>query len=254
MVLGNPPKSHGPQNGSLLLIGGSLTGSRIIHEVAASLAGNPSRWVIIPTAAGDSQLDVAANPNNLVNIIGQPSKILHTRNREEANTEKFVAPLHDATAVWIQGGRQYRLMDAYDGTRTITELRKVLDRGGLIAGTSAGATIQGSYLVRGAPSDDNSIVMYPGREEAFGFLSNVAVDQHVGSRNRDSHLSAVVQRYPHLLGVGIDDETAIFVRGNTMQVIGQGRVLITDGQNYGGAPFHVLRHDDQYDLVRWSKL
>ncbi|MGH7045751.1 MAG: Type 1 glutamine amidotransferase-like domain-containing protein [Stellaceae bacterium] len=80
-------------------------------------------------------------------------------------------------AVFFGGGRQYRLVDAYAGTLTERAIRAVLARGGLIAGTSAGATILGSYLVRGAPSEGNSILMYPGYERGFAYLSNVAIDQ-----------------------------------------------------------------------------
>ena len=73
--------------------------------------------------------------------------------------------MREATAVWIDGGRQARLIDAYGDTETGRALRGVLERGGLIAGTSAGATIQGSYLVRGGRGDINAAA---GRERAFG--------------------------------------------------------------------------------------
>src|SRR4030095_8855657 len=76
--------------------------------------------------------------------------VLHTRDRNVANSTTFVEPLLKARGVWIDGGRQWRLADAYLGTRTQTELQNVLARGGVIGGSSAGATIQGSYMVRGA--------------------------------------------------------------------------------------------------------
>jgi cyanophycinase len=83
-------------------------------------------------------------------MLRQPFTVLHTRDRGEADSEAFVEPLKTATAVWFCGGRHWRIVDAYGGTRTEREIRAVLDRGRLIAGPSAGATIQGSYLVRGA--------------------------------------------------------------------------------------------------------
>ena len=76
-------------------------------------------------------------------------KMLHTADPKVANTEEFVKPLLDANGVWFDGGRQWNGVDSYAGTRALEEFRKVLDRGGAIAGSSAGATIQGDYLVRG---------------------------------------------------------------------------------------------------------
>ena len=95
-----------------------------------------------------------------------------------ADTEAFAAPLKTARGVWFAGGRQWRLVDAYMGTRTQREIEAVLARGGVVGGCSAGATIQGSYLVRGA-REGNQIMMAKGYEEGFGYLRGVAIDQHL---------------------------------------------------------------------------
>jgi cyanophycinase len=100
--------------------------------------------------------------------------VLHTGDRRIADSETFVASLRSATAVFLEAGRQWRLVDAYSGTRAEHELRAVLDRGGLISGTSAGATIQGSYLMHGLPLN-NRILMSPGHERGFGYLANAAI-------------------------------------------------------------------------------
>ena len=126
-----------------------------------------------------------AEPPAFIGQSGGTVTILHTRDRKVADSETFTAPLRAATAVFIGGGRQWRLVDAYRGTRTETELRAILDRDGLISGSSAGATIQGSYLVRGSPRS-NKILMAPGYERGFGYLSNVAIDQHVSQRGREA--------------------------------------------------------------------
>jgi cyanophycinase len=168
-----------------------------------------------------------------------------------------VAPLKTATAVWFTGGRQFHLVDSYKDTRTELEFRALLDRGGLIAGSSAGATIQGSYLLRGAPSHlpkHIKALMFGGYERAFGFVSNTAIDQHVNERGRDYDLARVVARYPHLLGIGIDERAAAIVRQNTMTVIGTNRVLITDGAEHDGRPFFALHNGDCFDLARWARL
>src|SRR6185295_4962020 len=113
--------------------------------------------------------------------------VLHTRDPKVADTDDFVKPLLTAKGVWLGGGRQWRLADAYLGTRVIKELFAVLERGGAIAGSSAGATIQGSYLVRGAPQG-NMIMMAPGHEVGFGFLKVSAIDQHWATRKRQQDL------------------------------------------------------------------
>jgi cyanophycinase len=186
-----------------------------------------------------------------VSGLGRRSAVLHARDRAAADTDGFVAPLRDASAVWFEGGRQTRLAEAYAGTATERALRGVLDRGGLMAGTSAGATIQGSYLVRGARGD---IRAAPGLERAFGYLRNVAVDQHVDARNRDRDLVPLVAATPGLLGLGLDEGTAALVRGDEFGVVGRGRVLVTDGADHGGLPYDVLRPGDRFDLARRRRL
>jgi cyanophycinase len=244
-------RSAGPVRGSLLIIGGGARGTEI-QNAAVRLAGKPSRWVFIPTAESDA--DVAkAEPPAFIGESGGPVTVLHTRDRKVANSEAFTAPLRTATAVFIGGGRQWRLVDAYAGTRTETELRAVLERDGLISGSSAGATIQGSYLVRGSPRS-NGILMAPGYERGFGFLSNVAIDQHVSQRGRENDLATVVAAQPGLLGVGIDEGIAVIVQGNTMTVIGKGVVRITDGTKHDGAPFYMLNPGTRFDLASWQVL
>jgi len=186
-------------------------------------------------------------------MLGHTFSVLHTRNRDEANADAFLEPLLGATAVWFTGGRQWRLVDAYAGTRTEREIRGVLDRGGLIAGASAGATIQGSYLVRGAPAG-NTIMMAPGHERGFAYVCNVAIDQHIDTRGRDFDIAQVVARYPNLLGLGIDEHTAVLVQKNVATVIGNGRVLVTDGQDHGGVPFYALLEGDRLDLASWTTI
>ena len=79
-------------------------------------------------------------------------KMLHTHDPKVADTEAFVKDLRTADAVWFNGGRQWNIVDSYANTLTYRELHKVLERGGVIGGSSAGATIQGEYLVRGDTS------------------------------------------------------------------------------------------------------
>jgi cyanophycinase len=191
------------------------------------LAGGPAAsFVVIPTADAANSFDANCKAAKILKAAGATNvALLHTRSREEANSEAFVKPLRQARGVWIGGGRQWRLADAYLDTLTERELRALLDRGGVIGGTSAGASIQASYLVRGAP-EGNRIMMSPGHERGFGFLPDSAIDQHVLARKREADLATVIQAHPDLLGIGVDEGTAIIVQGERFEVIGKSRVIV----------------------------
>jgi cyanophycinase len=155
--------------------------------------------------------------------------------------------------VYLIPGNAGRYADAYLDTRTQTELRAVLDRGGVIFGSSAGAIIQGSFVVRGRA--DKPLLMAPGKTMGFGFLTNVAINPHLTSAIRDAELVNVVDAHPDILGIGIDDSAAIQVRGNVVEVIGAGgRVAIYDNVRHeGGTWYYYLRPGDQFDLAKWTK-
>ena len=150
-------------------------------------------------------------------------------------------------------------MDAHEGTLTESLFWDVLERGGVIGGSSAGATIQGSFLARG--DTGNNQIMVGDHEVGFGFISNVAIDQHHISQNRHFDIFAILDRFPHLLGIGIDEGTAIEVSGNEFHVLGAGYVAIYDGAFWSregsrlkqlpetNRPFYFLRHGDRYNLV-----
>ncbi len=119
-------------------------------------------------------------------------------------------------------------------------------RGGVVGGGSAGATIQGSYLVRGAP-EGNEIVMAPGHETGFGLLADSAIDQHVNVRGREKDLDQVISAHPSLLGIGIDQGAAIVVHGDLFSVLG-GQVAIHDGRDHDGALCYFLSPQQTFNL------
>jgi cyanophycinase len=178
--------------------------------------------------------------------------MLHTHDPRVADTEAFAAPLREADGIWFDGGRQWRLVDAYAHTRTLVGFRDVLARGGVIGGSSAGATIQGQYLVRGATTG-SEIVMTdePNHQSGFAFLRRSAVDQHIDTRNRWDDLTPVMQRFPDLLGIGISEGTAIVVDGDRFEVIGRGQVAVHDTTQEtpaGEKPYRVLDAGHAYDM------
>ena len=244
------PPTVGPENGSLVVVGGAMRDPAIFQRFI-ELAGGPDAPIIyIPTAGGADEYDEfyqglnAWRRNGATNI-----SVLHTNDPAVADTEEFVEPLKTAQGVFFGGGRQWRIVDAYAGTRTEEEIRKVLERGGVIGGSSAGASIQGSYLVRG-DSETNTIMMGD-HEVGFGYLRNVGIDQHVLRRNRHFDLVEVIEAHPELLGIGIDENTAIVVTGDQGTVIGASYVLIYDNQSTTGenGTFFFMSPGDRINLA-----
>lgn len=242
--------------GRLVIAGGGALGPEIIGRFI-ELAGGPDQpIVVIPTAGEDSVYPEDWEGLSLLSRRGATDLVIrHTTNREVAGSDSFVAPIRRARGVWFPGGRQWRLVDAYAGTRTERELHALLARGGVIGGTSAGASIQSSYMVRGA-REGNTIVMAPGYEAGFGFIRGVAVDQHVSARNRQLDLQQVVARFPALLGLGLDEGTAIVVDGRRAAVVGRGKLFIHNGRDphAPGTPYTVLSSGDTLDLATRRKV
>lgn len=243
-------QSVGPWNGSLVIVGGGRMEKEIAQEFVDRAGGIDSPFVIVPGAnAGEDWDEKYVAKSFLARMGAKDITVLHTRDRDVANSWEFTAPLRRAKGVWIDGGRQWRLTDAYLGTRTHSELFCVLCRGGVIGGSSAGATIQGSYLVRGAP-EGNTIMMAKGHEVGFGFLSCAAIDQHVIARKRENDLAEVLDTYPGLLGIGIDEGTAIVVTGRRFKVIGVSQVVIHDRYwpKAADQKYELLSPGDEFDL------
>lgn len=233
----------GPAHGTLLVVGGG--GMRKLWPVFLELAGGKDAPIVVIPTASETIRDDDPSVQALRMLGATRVTLLHTRDPKIADTEEFTAPLRSARAVWLTGGRQWRLVDAYLNTRTQREIVAVLARGGVVGGSSAGATIQGSYLVRGSPSG-NTIMMSPGHEEGFALLRGTAIDQHVNTRKRAEDLRPVLAKHPALLGIGLDESTAIVVRGDTCEVVGDGSVRFFPKAD---VPAIVLTAGAKFDLV-----
>lgn len=243
--------SGGPGNGTLIIVGGGEMPQVIFDRFFEAAGGKDAKLVVVPTAGSEASYDETSRSVKMFQKAGATDVLLlHTRDPKEADTAKFGAVLKDAKAVWFAGGRQWRLADSYLGTKTEAAFHDVLKRGGVIGGSSAGATIQGSYLVRGAP-EGNHIMMSPGHEAGFGFLRNAAIDQHLLARKRENDLLPVIRKHPQLLGVGIDEATAIVLKGQTAEIIGKSKVLFYDialEKTLGEKFYITLDPGDRYNL------
>ena len=255
--LAKQPKTLGPPNGSLVIVGGGGMLKVIFDRFFEAAGGRDAKIVVVPTAGSDADYDESTSSVKMFKRAGATNvHLLHTHDPKVADSDEFVAVLSDAKAVWFGGGRQWRLADAYLGTKTEAAFHDVLKRCGVIGGSSAGATIQASYLVRGAP-EGNHIMMAPGHERGFGYIRNCAIDQHLLARKRENDMLPVIRKHPHLLGIGIDESTALFVRGNTAEVIGKSKVLFYDialEKRVGEKFYTTLGPGERYDLKTRRKL
>lgn len=243
---------RGPENGALVIVGGAMRDPGIV-KTFIDLAGGPeAKIVVVPTAGGGDDEAYGEECRCLRQLAANGATnltVLHTYDPAEADTEAFVAPLLDADGVWFPGGRQWRLADSYLGTRTEEAFHAVLERGGAIGGSSAGASIQADFMVRGDTNGNR--VMIGDHTEGFGFITGVGIDQHLIQRNRHFDMIEVIEAHPELLGIGLDEDTAIIVEGDTFRVMGSGYVAIYDATadlDLNGGGFYFLAPGDRYEL------
>ena len=214
-------------HGALLIIGGGGVTDDMIASFVESAGGEDAHLVVLPTAIDDRAARQSGIPSFLESQRVKSITVLPQRWRDEVNGPTFQAALKKATGIWFGGGRQWRFVDAYENTKAIELFNNVLERGGIIAGSSAGASIQAEYMVRGDPLG-NQVVMAEGYERGLGFLKGVAIDQHLTQRGRLDDLRSVVKRFPQLLGIGLDETTGILVKNSTAQVLGKNAVFFLD--------------------------
>lgn len=252
----------GPEKGYLVISGGGMDEPSIRKFI--SLTKKPKPIVVVIPTADSKEKYSESDLSNLKRTFEQagsgPVFILHTRDTAEANSDEFVKNIRNADAVWFTGGRQWRLADAYLNTKVLVELNALLERGGVIGGNSAGASIQASFLVRG--DSKSNLIMEGDHTKGFGFLKNSAIDQHLLQRNRHFDLLEIHHKYPELLCLGIDSETSLIVHGNEMEVFGEHYVSVYDGSFYHSQTkeikhlelssdrFYFLKPGDRYDLKR----
>jgi cyanophycinase len=251
---------YGPLNGTLIIVGGGNLAGTGIMETFINRAGDAAaKIIVIPTASGNKDRDGKWVVYKEEQIIAPWVKLgatnvhmLHTHDPKEADTDEFAKTLRDANAVWFNGGRQWNCVDSYMNTLTYREFHNVLSRGGIIGGSSAGATIQDDYLVRGAVASE-TIMMTPEaeHEHGFKFLRKSAIDQHLNTRTRWDDLLPVTKKYPGFLGIGLSEGTAIVVNKDVFEVMGKRKVAIWDNthpRQPWEKPFFVLSAGDVYNM------
>lgn len=252
-----PPADPGVpvvEKGTLLIVGGGGLPTGLMDQFC-ELAGGPekAKLVYVPCEEDDEVSPQQSTIQNWRKMGVQHATLFHTKDRIKADKdEEFLAPLKEATGIWFGGGRQWNLADSYYGTTAHRLMKEVLHRGGVIGGSSAGASIQARYLARATPIE-NFKIMAPGYERGgLGFLSGVAIDQHFTQRGRQRDMTQLVNRYPQLLGIGIDEATALTVTGSKATISGNGKVYFYDRRQtvYPDRPdYTALASGQAFDLV-----
>jgi len=236
--------------GFLVLHGGRELGEATTRQFANRVGLPGSTLIVIPTAKYPQVTPaiVEREKQIMARFFGATKTIvLHARNRKEADSEVFAEQLRNSNAVWIQGGEDERLMATYAGTRTAAEIAAVFERGGLVGGTSAGASILSSFKIQLPESLQDNRGRIRKDEIGFGLLRNVAVHPHFTEMRRENHLVRITTLHPGLLGLGIDEDTGALIHNNQLEVLGPNKVhVFIDGHH------DALSAGQRYDLATRS--
>jgi len=241
------PEVAGP--GSLVIVGGGGMPEDIVKKFIALAGGPDALIVVLPTASPDPVPKVG-EANIFTRSGARNVKVLPARKLKDVEEPNNLKVLEKARGIWFGGGRQWRFIDAYEGTRAEKLFRDVLSRGGVIGGGSAGATIQGEYLCRGSPLGPEEIIC-EGYERGLCFLPGVAIDQHFTQRKRFPDMTRLMKTYPEFLGIGLDEGTALVVTGHKAVIMGLGKVHFYDRRKPvepGKPDYESVPPGSEYDL------
>ncbi len=216
--------------GTLLLVGGGARPA-VVMERFAELAGCPEAVVVVVPTASELE-DTGDFYRDELGRYGCPRVVsLELLRREQADDPAFVAELEQAGGVWFAGGDQRRITAVMLGTAAEAALRRAFVRGAVVGGTSAGTAVMSDPMITG---DGDFTTVRAGAVDlapGLGLFPGVILDQHFHARQRQNRLLGVVLENPQLVGIGIDEATAVERRADgTIEVLGEGRISIYDAR------------------------
>jgi cyanophycinase len=246
-------------SGTLIAIGGheQKTGDRPVLRAVAEAVGD-GRLIVAALASREPAEYIETYGEAFADLLARPAVGLTDDPAEAADQ------LRTAGGVFFTGGDQRRLLDRLRDADLIAAVRDLVARGGVVAGTSAGASAIGERMLAGAPGDESYRIGMGEFDDGLDLLHGVVIDQHFAERGRIGRLMGAVAAAPQQLGIGIDEDTAVIARGSEVTVIGSGAVWIVDGTDAthstirSGEPdqplslfdtrVHVLSPGDRFDL------
>lgn len=239
------------QRGALVIIGGAedKRGDMTVLREFVRLAGGGHARIVVMTVATELPVEVGANYIDVFEKIGvEDVRTFDVSSREAADRLSARKAIEHATGVFFTGGEQIRITKLLGGTLVDAALHSGNEQGLILAGTSAGASMMSSTMIVEGAAETNPRIgivnMAPGME----FIDGVVIDQHFAQRGRLGRLLSAVAQYPHHLGLGIDEDTAVVVRGTEFEVIGRGAVSVVDAGALLFSNLGNLRHNDALAL------
>jgi cyanophycinase len=234
-------------DGVLIAIGGheDKEGDRVIlREVARRLRGDVLVLATVASHQPDGYFEAYEAAFSDLGV--RTLRELYVNERAEASDADKLAVFEGAAGVFFTGGDQLRISSQIGDTPVEACVRRILSQGGVVAGTSAGASVMSeTMLVRGANQESyriGDLHMAPG----LGLVRDMIIDQHFAERGRIGRLLGAVAHNPRVLGIGIDEDTAVLIEDGALRVIGSGAVYCVDGAGLRhsniaeGQPDHAL--------------
>lgn len=223
--------------GTLLIIGGAedKEGKCEILSRFVEMSGTAKGPLVVVTTATQEPESVGQEYHRIFKRLGAGSvEVLNLNTRQKANQKQTAELLEKAGGIFFTGGDQLRITSTLGGTIANESLKKAYLKGVIIAGTSAGASGMSSTMIVEGDSDEapklNTIKMAPG----LGLIEEVVVDQHFAQRGRIGRLLSAVAHNPYILGIGVDEDTAVVVYSDAkLEIIGSQTVTFIDGRGVG---------------------
>lgn len=256
--------------GHLVIIGGGTRSDYIMNKFIEFAGGPESKIIVIPMASGDSTITAMEQIEEFKTKYNCKNLDYIYCTKKTADISSNFAKLDSAKGIYFTGGDQVLLTDALLGTKLFDKIKEIYKNGGVIGGTSAGAAVMSHVMITGNElinKDTTNIfkMIKKGNVqtvEGFGFLNNVIIDQHFVTRKRLNRLITVVLENPSLLGVGIDESTAIIVNPDeTFNVVGENLVIVYDARKAKNIKLdkngnlaaenikmHILKSGDKFSL------
>lgn len=263
----SPCKDHAAK-GYLLIIGGGKRPAAALEKFVQLCHGKPI--LVITSASGVPQEAGPSGVKQFKDHGAEDVSWLHIENPDMANADSTVAKISRCGGIYFSGGVQQTLMARIRGTRAETAIKQIYQNGGIIGGTSAGAAVMSRVMITGnelvnKDSTNAFSTIQAGNietESGLGLLDDVIIDQHFIKRKRNNRLISCVLEHPNLIGIGIDESTAIFVYPDRQfEVFGEGTVLVYDARKASGISkdakgllrgrsikMHVLTEGDSFRL------